>query len=374
MEDVKQNDKTKKPIITNTQDELLPGTLIFDGKYRILGKIGDGGMATVYKAVRNIDNEIVAIKLNKANFRTEREYESFVSNFRNEVNNIASLNNLSKYVIKLYDWDVNKNSMWLIVLEYVGGGTLNDLLKGLSVFSLKEMQYYFGQIIDALIVAHKNGIIHRDIKPENIFLTEIGEVRLGDFGISFTSENSKEAKKKIGTPKFMPPELISNASASKQSDIYSLGVVMYIAATGTAPFVTSKTSEKGREDLFIKHVSQSPIRPSSVNPDIPNKLSNLILKMIEKSPNDRPASMEYVYRELMSPDVNLTAKLYHYKGRRKFFLDQTEPKQKWKSQRAIGYSESRPYYLRFRFIILWFGIFFLTFSFLILALVFAVIK
>ncbi|QHX36922.1 serine/threonine-protein kinase [Spiroplasma sp. BIUS-1] len=278
-----------------------PGSLIND-RYEVLNQLGKGGMASVFKAYDIFTKTIVAVKVVAPEIvikpvgqeRFEIEKEAFAR--------LGSNPN----VVKLFDI-IQQGQEWFIILECVEGGTLKDKFQEFGSMTLKELKYYFSKICEALSEAHKLQIIHRDIKPDNVLLTQSGEVKLGDFGISVMEGKSTEINKAIGTPKYMPPEVIAAQAPSPQSDIYSLGIMLYEFATGTAPFVAKEAPK-----IAAKHLKETPTSPRLINPAIPQSLENLILKMIEKEPENRFESVDEVKRELLKIKATDNPKPYVY--------------------------------------------------------------
>lgn len=280
------------------------GSLV-NGRYEIVEESGSGGMASVYKAFDSITNTFVAIKVIKE--------ESLINavgleRFEIEKESIANLLE-SKYVVKLHDV-IQREGNFLLILEYVDGGDFKKFLATYAPLTVGEIKYYFGDLCKALETVHNKGIVHRDVKPENVLLTLDKQVKLTDFGISLMEGFKLEESKSIGTPKYIAPEVIEAEKATPRTDIYSLGIMLYEAATGFAPFRSAKSKK-----IAMEHLYQKPINPRNINPAIPQALENIILKMIEKDPNSRFQSMSEVGRALKEMDQNAAIKPYVYKGK-----------------------------------------------------------
>ncbi|AKU79427.1 serine/threonine-protein kinase [Spiroplasma turonicum] len=281
--------------------EYIKGDLLAD-RYQVIERLGKGGMASVYKSIDLYTKNIVAVKIISPEIvlkpagqeRFEIEKEAF-----------AKLGN-NPYVVKLYDV-FQSGSDWFIILENVDGGTLKDKYQQFGAMTLSEIKFYFTKLCDALDNAHKLGIIHRDIKPDNVLLTKSGQVKLADFGISVMEGFESEAEKAIGTPKYMPPEVIAAQKPTPQSDIYSLGIMLYEFSTGIAPFIG-----KDPKKIATRHIKESPTYPRLINPAIPQSLENIILKMIEKEPNFRYQSAAEVKEDILKVRQTDIVKQYNY--------------------------------------------------------------
>jgi len=253
------------------------GTLLLN-RYELLEKIGEGGMGIVYKAKCTLLNRFVAVKILKAKLGDD---EDFITRFKREANSIASLSHTN--IVNIYDVGL-ENNINFIVMEYIKGKTLKQIIKeNVRLNSLNTVNIAF-QIAKALQYAHKNNIIHRDIKPDNILITEDNIVKLTDFGIAkiADAETLTNSNKIIGSVHYFSPEQAKGKLVDFRTDIYALGVVMYELITGQVPF-NGETSIS----VAIMHIQDPVIPPNKVITDIPKNINTIILKALEKEPVNR---------------------------------------------------------------------------------------
>lgn len=263
------------------------------GHYRLMEKVGTGGMGTVYKVhdIRN-KSQTAAIKILKEDFLMD---ETIRKRFDYEAEIIDQLDHPN--IIKVIERGQFKKTHY-IVMEYLQGQTLDSLIETTDLLSLKECLNIMLQITDAIRLVHSKSIIHRDIKPSNIMMIQHLKnpffVKLMDFGLAKTKYQTKltETGKVVGTINYMAPEQITQSISQKSSDIYSLGVTFYELLTGQKPFI-------GSSPTAIMHaiLQEEPISPIKLRKDTPKKLNNLIVKMMEKDMEKRPSAVE-VYRTL----------------------------------------------------------------------------
>ncbi|MDE6775914.1 MAG: Stk1 family PASTA domain-containing Ser/Thr kinase, partial [Ruminococcus sp.] len=249
-----------------------------DGRYEITELIGVGGMAEVYKGVDVIDNKPVAIKVLKKEYA---ENEEFLRRFRNESKAIAVLSHPN--IVRIYDVGFSEKLQY-IVMEYVDGITLKEYIEDEKVISWKETVHFVIQILRALQHAHDKGIVHRDIKPQNIMMFDDGTIKVMDFGIAkFASEEGKTATDQaIGSVHYISPEQASGSVTDAKSDIYSVGAMMYEMLTGRKPFDSDNPVA-----IAVMHMHDIPERPRAINPNIADGLEEIVLKAMEKAPDDR---------------------------------------------------------------------------------------
>ena len=247
-------------------------------RYEILEKIGNGGMATVYKAKCHVLNRFVAIKILKEEFITDIE---FIKRFKSEAQTAASLTHPN--IVSIYDVG-NEGDVYYIVMELIQGKTLKEIIVEDGKLSWKWSVNIAIQIASALETAHKNSLIHRDIKPHNIIITEDGMAKVTDFGIAKAVSNSTITAfgTTIGSVHYFSPEHAKGGATDAKSDIYSLGIVMYEMLTGRVPFDADTPVS-----VALMQVQEEPIETKKLNPQIPISVNNIILKAMQKDPMDR---------------------------------------------------------------------------------------
>ena len=249
-----------------------------DGRYEITELIGEGGMADVYRATDVVDNKTVAVKILKKEFA---ENEEFLRRFRNESKAIAVLSHPN--IVKIFDVGFSDRIQW-IAMEYIDGITLNEFMEQQGQLDWKDAVHFILQILRALQHAHSKGIVHRDIKPQNIMMLRDGTIKVMDFGIAkFAREDGKTGTDKaIGTVHYISPEQARGGVTDAKSDIYSVGVMLYEMLTGKKPFDTDNPVS-----IAVMHMQAKVPLPSSIKPDIQVGLEEIILKAMEKDPENR---------------------------------------------------------------------------------------
>ncbi len=259
------------------------------GRYEILEKIGNGGMATVYKAKCHVLNRYVAVKVLKEEFTTDQE---FIRRFHVEAQSAAGLTHPN--IVSVYDVG-EENGIYYIVMELIQGKTLKQIINEDGTLPWKWSVNIAIQIASALEAAHKNNIIHRDIKPHNIIITEDGVAKVTDFGIAKAVSNSTITAfgSTIGSVHYFSPEHARGGFTDAKSDLYSLGVVLYEMLTGRVPFDADTPVS-----IALKHMQEKAVEPIKLNPSIPFAVNQIILKAMQKEPNLRYQSATEMLKDL----------------------------------------------------------------------------
>lgn len=264
------------------------GQLIND-RYEIIRSIGEGGMANVYLAQDTILDRKVAVKILRGDLA---EDEKFVRRFQREAISASSLNDPN--IVEVYDVGED-DGKYFIVMEYVQGLTLKQLIKKRGSLTLPEVVDIMLQLTSAVAHAHESYIIHRDIKPQNVIILEDGRVKIMDFGIAvalnageFTQTNSV-----MGTVYYIPPEQANGGAATIKSDIYSLGILMYELVTGHVPFKGDNPVE-----VAIKHMNEPIPSICEYDPEMPQSIENIILRASAKNPRNRYESAWEMHEDL----------------------------------------------------------------------------
>ena len=262
------------PAHTTVSDQVLG-----DGRYQRRRLLGRGGMADVYLARDQVLDRDVAIKVLRHEYASN---EQFVERFKREARSAASLTNPN--IVGIYDRGDTGDGTYYIVMEYVAGTTLEDRIRDQGSLSSAASATVALRVAQALQVAHRRGIIHRDVKPQNILLGELGEVKVTDFGIAraaslaaLTLEGSV-----MGTPHYISPEQAQGEEARSQSDLYSLGVVLYEMLTGELPFKADTPV-----GAVMQHIHGQARPPREVNPQIPERLNDITMRLLAKDPASR---------------------------------------------------------------------------------------
>jgi serine/threonine protein kinase/beta-lactam-binding protein with PASTA domain len=261
---------------------------LFDGRYRILRKLGTGGMANVYLAEDEVLGRRVAIKI--LNDRHAGD-DQFVERFRREAKNAASLSHPN--IVSIYDRGEAEGTYY-IAMEYLDGRSLKELIVARGPAPIHLAVDYARQILAAIRFAHRHGIVHRDIKPHNVLVDGEGRLKVTDFGIARAGVSQMtEAGSIIGTAQYLSPEQARGASVDQTSDLYSVGVVLYELLTGVVPFSGDTPVE-----IAMKHLSTIPEPPSARRADVPRDLDMVVMRALAKDPSERYQSAEEMDADL----------------------------------------------------------------------------
>lgn len=262
---------------------------LLDTRYRILARIGHGGMAEVYEAQDVITKNAIAIKLIKEDVM---ENPINLRRFHNEASIAACLNHPN--IVKVYNHG-EVDGIPYIANEYIKGQNLKEMLDFRGFISIEEAVTYMIQLASALNYAHRHGIVHRDIKPDNIYLMNDGTIKLGDFGIAQTVEDTISLNKKeiVGSVHYLAPEITEGKPASIQSDIYAAGVTFFELITGHLPFLKEKAI-----DIAIAHVREKFPSPEKYLPSCPKEIERIIFKCCKRNPKDRYKTAADLYDDL----------------------------------------------------------------------------
>lgn len=285
---------------------------IFGGRYKVIKKIGVGGMAEVYMAKDGILGRTVAIKVLHARFAHEND---FIERLRREAQAAANLNHSN--IVNIFDWG-SQDDTYFIVMEYLEGKNLKEIIEQEAPLDTSRVIEISKKICAALQFAHRHNIIHRDIKPHNIIITSEGEVKVTDFGIARADTSSlTQTGSIVGTACYISPEQAQGKSAQTTSDIYSLGIVMYEMLTGQAPF-------KGENPIAIafKQVHETPVSPRRYNPAIPMRLEKIVMKALAKNSSERYQSAYQMKTDLGLLE-NIDASASFEKNKEDYWGDKT---------------------------------------------------
>lgn len=267
---------------------IVKGQKISD-RYQIIKSIGEGGMANVYLAYDTILDRNVAVKILRGDLASD---EKFVRRFQREALAASSLYNQN--IVEVYDVGED-NGMYYIVMEYIDGKHLKSLLKKRGKLTISETIDIMMQIASGLSVAHDQYLIHRDIKPQNIMILENGLVKITDFGIAMAMNSTQltQTNSVMGSVHYLPPEQASGKGASLQSDIYSMGILMYELLTGKLPYHGDNAVE-----IALKHLKEPLPSIREELPTIPQSVENIIIKATAKNPKNRYADAKEMYEDL----------------------------------------------------------------------------
>src|SRR5438034_1241070 len=259
------------------------------GRYRADELLGQGGMAQVYRGTDTVLGRTVAIKVLGPQYARD---ENFVTRFRREAQAAARLNHAG--VVGVYDTG-SDDGVHYIVMEYVAGRTLAEILHAEGRLSPERAAEVAAQVAGALSFAHAAGLVHRDIKPGNIMITPQGEVKVMDFGIAraLSGESLTQTATVLGTASYLSPEQAQGEPVDARSDVYSLGVVAYEMLTGQAPFTGDSPVA-----VAYKHVREDPVPPTALVPEVGEDLEAVVMKALAKNPANRYATAQEMREDL----------------------------------------------------------------------------
>ncbi len=280
-------DSPTRTLMTPVQ-ELTTGST-FAGRYQIIEEIGRGGMGRIYKVFDTEIDEKVALKLIKPEVAADK---SNIERFRNEMKFARQVGH--RNVSRMFDLGKHEGTYY-ITMEYVTGEDLKSFIRRIGQLPVGKAISIAKQVAEGLTEAHRQGVIHRDLKPRNVIIDREGNAKIMDFGIarSLKSEGMTEKGIMVGTPEYMSPEQTESRDVDQRSDIYSLGILLFEMLTGRIPFQGETPIS-----IAIKQKIEAPPRPEEFNPRIPEDLSRLILKCMEKDPANRYQSTEEVLSAL----------------------------------------------------------------------------
>ncbi|WP_226681222.1 Stk1 family PASTA domain-containing Ser/Thr kinase [Sutcliffiella horikoshii] len=260
-------------------------------RYKIMEVIGGGGMANVYLAHDMILDRDVAVKVLRLDFANDEE---FIRRFRREAQSATSLDHPN--IVSIYDIG-EEDDIYYIVMEHVSGKTLKQYIQQYAPVEQYNAVEIMNQLTSAISHAHENGIIHRDIKPQNILIDDYGTVKVTDFGIAMalSSTTITQTNSLLGSVHYLSPEQARGSLATKKSDVYALGIVMFELLTGRLPF-----SGESAVSIALKHLQSQTPSPKRWNPTLPQSMENVVLKAMAKDPLHRYASVDEMQADVMT--------------------------------------------------------------------------
>lgn len=262
-----------------------------NNRYEIVKSIGEGGMANVYLANDKILDRKVAVKVLRGDLSSD---DRFIRRFQREALSVSNLSHSN--IVEVYDVG-EEDGQYYIVMEYIEGKTLKQLLKKRESLTLPEVIDIMTQLTDGISHAHESYIIHRDIKPQNIMIEDDGRIKITDFGIAMALNATQltQTNSVMGSVHYLPPEQASGKAATVKSDIYSLGILMYELLTGTVPFKGDNAVE-----IALKHMKDKIPSIRKQDPSIPQSVENILLKAAAKNPRNRYDTAKEMHDDLLT--------------------------------------------------------------------------
>lgn len=296
---------------------IMKGQKIND-RYQIIKSIGEGGMANVYLAYDTILDRNVAVKVLRGDLSSD---EKFVRRFQREALSASSLSHPN--IVEVYDVGED-NNQYYIVMEYIEGKQLKDVLRKRGKLTITEVIDIMQQIADGLSVAHDSYIIHRDIKPQNIMILENGLVKITDFGIAMAMNSTQltQTNSVMGSVHYLPPEQANGSGSTLKSDIYSMGILMYELLTGKLPYKGENAVE-----IALKHLKEPLPSIRDEIPDISQSVENVILRATAKNPKNRYSDAREMLEDLKTvmDDSRINEPRYEFKYEE---FDEDKPKKR----------------------------------------------
>ncbi len=275
-------------------------------RYEVIRSIGEGGMANVYLGYDTILDRNVAIKVLRGDLAND---EKFVRRFQREALSASSLAHPN--IVEMYDVGEDDGTYY-IVMEYVDGKTLKQLLKKRGTLTLSEAIDIMSQLTDGMAHAHDSYIIHRDLKPQNIMIKDDGQIKITDFGIAMALNSTQltQTNSVMGSVHYLPPEQASGKGSTIKSDIYSMGIIFYELLSGSLPFRGDNAVE-----IALKHMREPLPSLREDNPSIPQSIENIIRKATAKNPKNRYDSARSMHEDLLTAlnDERMNEEVYQYK-------------------------------------------------------------
>ena len=270
---------------------MFPKGYKINDRYEIVKTIGEGGMANVYLAIDLILDRKVAVKVLRGDLSGD---DKFIRRFEREAWSVSNLSHPN--IVEVYDVGEDKGEHY-IVMEYIEGKTLKQLLKKRESLTVTEVVDIMSQVTDGIMHAHEAYIIHRDIKPQNIMILDSGLIKITDFGIAMALNATQltQTNSVMGSVHYIPPEQANGKGSSVKSDIYSMGILMYELLTGTVPFKGDNAVE-----IALKHMKEKIPSVRKQNPTIPQSVENIILKATAKNPRNRYDSAKEMHEDLLT--------------------------------------------------------------------------